>query len=72
MYSSLYILLTALFTVAHGSIMVKSVDGSFVPWSFSPRNSNGSSGALTVRLTNYNDSAYLVSSNLSCEIKSLI
>ena len=34
MYSRLYILLATLATAAHASIMVKSVDGSFVPWAF--------------------------------------
>jgi hypothetical protein len=55
-------LLAALVTVAHANIMVESVDGSFVPWRFTPR-APTDLGGLAVRLTNLNDTAYLVSLN---------
>jgi hypothetical protein len=54
-------LLAALVTSAHANIMVESVDGSFIPWHFQPRASTNNGSGLAVRLTNYNDTAYLVS-----------
>lgn len=53
-----YCLLAAMVSIAHGMIMVESVDGSFVPWHLLPR---APDGTVPVRLTNNNDMAYLVS-----------
>lgn len=50
------ILLASLIPTAH-AIMVQMADGSFVPWSLERR----ASGGLPLRLTNHNDSSYLVS-----------
>ena len=61
MFSSQYALLFALaINLQHvKGLMVESVDGSFVPWSFEAR---APGDAIAVRMTNINDLAYLVSS----------
>ena len=72
MYSRFYfqnVFLVALVTATHANIMVESVDGSFVPWRLLSR---ATSGGLAVRLTNNNDTAYLVSLDDLFGIKLLI
>ena len=54
---ALFLRLLALVTLAHANIMVETIDGTFVPWSFVRRAGTG----LGIRLTNVNDAAYVVS-----------
>ena len=62
MFSSHYVVLFALaINLRHvKGLLVESIDGSFVPWSFVAR---APGDAIAVRLTNNHDLAYLVSSN---------
>ncbi|EDR02807.1 uncharacterized protein LACBIDRAFT_332113 [Laccaria bicolor S238N-H82] len=53
--------LLALVTLAHANIMVESIDGTFIPWSFVRR---AGSGPVGIRLTNVNDVAYVVNALL--------
>ena len=55
---ALFLRLLALVTLAHANIMVETIDGTFVPWSFVRR---AGTGPIGIRLTNVNDAAYVVS-----------
>lgn len=50
--------LLALVTLSHANIMVETIDGTFVPWSFVRR---AGTGPVGIRLTNMNDASYVVS-----------
>ena len=58
---ALFLRLLALVTLAHANIMVETIDGTFVPWSFVRR---AGTAPLGIRLTNVNDAAYVVSFNI--------
>ena len=55
---ALFLRLLALVTLAHANIMVETIDGTFVPWSFVRR---AGTAPVGIRLTNVNDAAYVVS-----------
>jgi hypothetical protein len=51
-------LLALMISLAHANIMVETIDGTIVPWSFVRR---AGTGPVGIRLTNMNDVSYVVS-----------